>query len=179
MTTYNIVQLRDIWVRNGGAPVNAIIAVAVSLAESGGRSDDISPSSDYGLWQINSIHFGSHTINDTNWMNVDVNASVAIQLSSNGNNWAPWCTCWQDPADNCGHGNLPVPQPGTPAARQIPTVQAVLGYLAPTYEPSLPTDPIEGMRSAWHGVQNFVGGYARSTTSAYSQYARAIDGLRK
>lgn len=56
------------------------------MAESGGKSWAISPSSDFGLWQINSGHGALATLDPL------ANAKAAILISSNGANWNPWTT---------------------------------------------------------------------------------------
>lgn len=68
-------------------------AIAVALAESGGNSDAVNRansngSTDYGLFQINSVHAG--LLNGGNWRDPVYNAKMALEISSNGTNWAPW-----------------------------------------------------------------------------------------
>lgn len=110
---YNYAQLEQLWINASGNPQVAKIAAAVALAESGGNPNAISPSNDYGLWQINIIHGAQATLD------VMANARAAVAISNNGSNWGPWCTCWVDPKNNCGHFLGPTPQPGSPAAKLI------------------------------------------------------------
>ena len=119
---------------------NTVYAVAICLAESGGDESAISPSNDYGLWQINRIHFGDGIINGSNWANPLVNAREMWKLSGGMQNWAAWCTAWQNPRRDCGHGVLTRPQPGTPADDQVIVArQAVTQYfLNPPAGPSGP-----------------------------------------
>lgn len=74
-------------------------AVAVALAESGGNSDathrNSNGSTDYGLFQINSIH--SALLADHNWRDPVDNARMALSISSNGSNWQPW-VAWKSGA---------------------------------------------------------------------------------
>jgi len=82
-------------------------ALAIALAESGGNLNATSPSHDYGLWQINRIHFGDGIITATNWTSQSVQLAEMWKLSGGMHNWAAWCTAWSNPGLNCGHGNLP------------------------------------------------------------------------
>lgn len=70
------------------------IAIAVAMAESGGRSVTSAPNSDgsydRGLWQINSVHTqydAARLISDVNY-----NAQAAWEISGGGVNWSPWYT---------------------------------------------------------------------------------------
>lgn len=71
------------------------IAVAVALAESGGRPDathrNSNGSTDYGLWQINSVH--KEILSAGTWSNPTDNARMAYQVWKNaGGKWTPWTT---------------------------------------------------------------------------------------
>lgn len=144
MVALTIPQCAYVWESNGGSKRTVVLAVAVSTAESSRRTDAISPSSDYGLWQINSSNFPSLGLTTTTALEAGPNARAAIRMSANGDNWAPWCTCWTDPAANCGHGNLPYPQPGSPAYSYIAEVARVLGQSPPTPPPHTPGPPTPG-----------------------------------
>lgn len=135
MTVLTVPQCAYVWEHVGGNKAHVIVAVAVSSAESGRRTDAISPSSDYGLWQINSSNFGSQHLTAQTALEAYPNARAAVNMSGNGTNWAPWCTCWVDPAANCGHGFLPYPQPGSPAYNEIDMVARALGQSPPTPPP--------------------------------------------
>ena len=81
----------------GFSPAEAVMAVAVSLAENfagdpnavnhngGGRGDDI------GLWQINDAH-AAMAGGRQNLFDPVVNARVALALSRSGSGWLQWCT---------------------------------------------------------------------------------------
>jgi hypothetical protein len=81
-------------VKAAGFPESAwVTAIAVALAESGGNSDALNDansngSSDYGLFQVNSVHAG--LLNGGNWRDPVYNAKMALSISSNGSNWKPW-----------------------------------------------------------------------------------------
>lgn len=67
-------------------------AIAIALAESGGDPSVVSPTNDYGLWQINkAAHpdlFASH-----DWTNPVDNTEMARQVWANaGNSFRPWVT---------------------------------------------------------------------------------------
>lgn len=141
MAILTIPQIAWEWENNGGTAHAVVVAVSVSLAECGGNTEAISPSSDYGLWQINSSNFGWLGLTVETALEAGPNARAAIRMSGDGSNWAPWCTCWVDPAANCGHGNLPFPEPGSPAASHIAEVAAVLGVNPPKPPPGGPGGP--------------------------------------
>jgi hypothetical protein len=87
---YTPAQLAQLWTRNGGSKATAALAVAVAMAESGGRADaqnhNTNGSTDRGLWQINSVH-GSLSTFDPN-----ANAKAAVAISHAGLDWTPWTT---------------------------------------------------------------------------------------
>ena len=85
-----------VWATQAGFTGNDVTtAVAVALAESGGRIDatntNTNGSTDYGVWQINSIHadeFAKHP----QWWSVE-NADMAHDIFvAAGNSWKPWTT---------------------------------------------------------------------------------------
>jgi hypothetical protein len=119
---------------------NTVYAVAIALAESGGNANAISPSHDYGLWQINRIHFGDGIIGPNNWSNTVVNAREMWKLSGGMQNWAAWCTAWVNPGRDCGHGYLHTPQAGSPADDQVNVARpAVTQYFL--HPPTGPSGP--------------------------------------
>jgi hypothetical protein len=76
-------------------PHNAVIAVAVALAESGGVVDKKSNqpnadgSNDWGLWQINDR---AHAVSQEMKTNGGANWAAAYQISDRGTDWTPWTT---------------------------------------------------------------------------------------
>lgn len=118
MTCYSFSQLEDIWTSNGGSSLYAPMAAAIAMAESGGCSDRISSSGDYGLWQINKAANGALATLDTNG-----NARSAIQISNNGTNWHPWCTAYSNGA--CGPGGFM--GPGSPYQKFLSGSQITAG----------------------------------------------------
>jgi murein DD-endopeptidase MepM/ murein hydrolase activator NlpD len=70
------------------------VSVAVALAESGGNTTAVNHntngSTDYGLWQINSVH--SQYSPTLLLSNPAYNAGAAWDISSHGANWNPWTT---------------------------------------------------------------------------------------
>lgn len=148
MAILTIPQCAYAWEAAGGAKSHVVVAVAVAMAESGLNSEAISPSSDYGLWQINSSNFGWLGLTPETALEIAPNARAAVRMSGAGANWAPWCTCWVDPAANCGHGNLPYPQPGSPAYSHIDEVAQALGQHPPTPPPPGGSPPPGGQSPA-------------------------------
>lgn len=91
---YSWDQVKQIWIQNGGNPQQADMAAAVASAESGRRPDEdghAGRGTDYGLWQINSMHGA-----DASWHDPNKNAKSAIELSNNGATWRPWCVAYSD-----------------------------------------------------------------------------------
>lgn len=80
--------------RRAGWPENAVpTGVAVAMAESGGNptatNRNSNGSTDYGLFQINSIH--ANILKSGTWSNPVDNARMALQVYREaGNKWSPW-----------------------------------------------------------------------------------------
>lgn len=90
--TYSDKDLANAAARAGFAGDDVMIAVAVALAESGGRADVVSVTGDYGPWQINNpAHpelFGANA-----WWDLGTNAAMARKVFTQaGNTWRPWST---------------------------------------------------------------------------------------
>jgi len=83
---YACSALEQLWVQAGGSSAHAFIAAEIAMAESGGNANAISPTNDFGLWQINGSNGALATLNPLQ------NAKSAITLSANGTNWGPWTT---------------------------------------------------------------------------------------
>jgi len=84
---YSCSALESLWVSQGGNSGSEFIAAQIATAESGGNPSAISPTSDYGLWQINSSNAPGGEM-----LNPIANVREAIALSGNGSNWSPWTT---------------------------------------------------------------------------------------
>ena len=78
--------LEQLWDDAGGNPADAVTAASVAMAESGGNQYALSPTNDYGYWQINASNGALATFNAYG------NARSAIILSNNGTNWSAWTT---------------------------------------------------------------------------------------
>jgi hypothetical protein len=78
--------LEELWDSAGGNPSDSFIAAEIAMAESGGRQYALSPTDDYGYWQINASNGALATFNAYG------NARSAIILSHDGTNWDPWTT---------------------------------------------------------------------------------------
>jgi LysM repeat protein len=78
--------LEQLWDAAGGNPADAFIAAEIAMAESGGNQYALSPTDDYGYWQIN-ISNGSLATFDAYG-----NARAAIIISQDGTDWGPWTT---------------------------------------------------------------------------------------
>jgi len=83
---YSCSSLEQLWEQAGGSPSHALMAAEIAMAESGGNPNAISPTDDFGLWQINASNGALATLNPLQ------NAKSAIALSNNGTSWGPWTT---------------------------------------------------------------------------------------
>lgn len=83
---WNCHQLEGLWDREGGNKNAQFIAAEIATAESGGNQNAISPTDDFGLWQINGSHGAEATLDPVG------NARAAIAISSDGTNWTAWTT---------------------------------------------------------------------------------------
>ena len=79
--------LEALWEAAGGSHAEAFIAAEIAMAESGGNQYALSPTNDYGYWQINGSHGPALAT-----FNAMGNAKAAIIISDNGHNWDPWTT---------------------------------------------------------------------------------------
>lgn len=82
-------QVGQLWLTGGGSPAAEMTAECIAMAESGGNTMAVSPTSDYGLFQEHNRPdvLGSAT----------ASTQLAIQMSGNGTNWSAWTT-----AGGCG-----------------------------------------------------------------------------
>ena len=85
--TFSCSALEALWEQAGGAPGEAFMAAEIAMAESGGNPNAVSPTDDWGLWQINASHGpGEATLNPY------ANARAAVAISGDGTNWGAWTT---------------------------------------------------------------------------------------
>jgi LysM repeat protein len=84
--TYSCSALENLWEQAGGSPSQALMAAEIARAESSGNPNAISPTDDFGLWQINASNGALATLNPYE------NARSAITLSHDGSDWGPWTT---------------------------------------------------------------------------------------
>jgi Lysozyme like domain/LysM domain len=78
--------LEQLWTSAGGNSADAFMAAEIAEAESGGNQYALSPTDDYGYWQINASNGALATYNAYG------NARSAITLSDDGSNWNAWTT---------------------------------------------------------------------------------------
>jgi len=160
MTVWSIPQIALLWIHNGGSPEAGILGdvVSVALAESGGNDHAIGPAGDYGVWQINRVNFAHFGLTTTNALDPNRNARVAVAMSANGYNWAPWCTAWANPGPNCGHGLLRHIQPGSAAYPHLFDVQGALaaaGLFSGTVTAAPDKPHLDTVTKAWADSQGY------------------------
>lgn len=93
--------------------------IAVALAESGGDRMIVSPTGDYGLWQINKAAHGSMPLFGQ-WQNAVANTQMAKAVYDDAGGWQPWATAhiggqWS--------GAVAPTDPRSPAGRHILTAK--------------------------------------------------------
>jgi hypothetical protein len=123
---FSAVQRYQLALSVGFTPAEAVMALAVALAENGpGNPNAVNQNKppalpDYGLWQINGSH-AAMAGGVQNLFDPVINARVALQLSRSGSGWLQWCTVPR------GCGGLP----GVPNfASLLAQAQAVAASLA-------------------------------------------------
>ena len=79
--------LEALWEAAGGSHAEAFTAAEIAMAESGGNQYALSPTDDYGYWQINASHGPAMAT-----FNAIGNAKAAIAISADGHDWAAWTT---------------------------------------------------------------------------------------
>jgi LysM repeat protein len=79
--------LEALWEAAGGSHTEAFMAAEIAMAESGGNQYALSPTDDYGYWQINASHGPAMATFDALG-----NAKAAIAISGDGSDWDPWTT---------------------------------------------------------------------------------------
>jgi LysM repeat protein len=85
--TLGCTGLEQLWEAAGGSSAEAFTAAEIAMAESGGRQYALSPTNDYGYWQINGSHGPAQAT-----FNPMGNARAAVAISDDGRNWSPWTT---------------------------------------------------------------------------------------
>ena len=86
LSHYSCSSLERLWDEAGGNSADAFMAAEIAMAESSGNPNAISPTDDFGLWQINGSNGALATLNPFE------NARSAITLSDDGRNWNAWTT---------------------------------------------------------------------------------------
>lgn len=178
MTNLDPSTIAYYWEHQGGNPNTTLYAVSVAWAESGGRTDAVSPSDDHGLWQINRVHFGELGLTDTSVLDPNVNAWAAIRISGNGANWGPWCTAVRNISD-CGRIVISAPQSGSAAANQEAFVNDYFvthGIRAAGAPPPGWTPNPTGIEPAWSQLQRFLGDDAKTR---YRQMDSIFNAIRR
>ena len=79
--------LEALWEAAGGSHAKAFMAAEIAMAESGGNQYALSPTDDYGYWQINASHGPAMAT-----FNPIGTAKAAIAISRDGTDWYPWTT---------------------------------------------------------------------------------------
>lgn len=79
--------LESLWVEEGGNPAYQAVAACIAEHESSGDQYKISPTGDYGLWQIHAATWGWRATLDPY-----ANARSAVFISHDGTDWSDWTT---------------------------------------------------------------------------------------
>jgi hypothetical protein len=150
---------------------NTIIATAVALAESGGRVDaqnsNTNGTTDYGLWQVNSVHF-TESGWKAEWTPPDLlipeaNAQAAYHVWQ-GSGWTAWTTYTTGAyLPYMARAKKAYVASGASGARgnvHIPTSMTILGIPTPNWlggfnNPSLIGTPADAVQSVSNFFKNF------------------------
>lgn len=135
MTILTIPQCAGAWLGAGGPRSRMVEFVSISIAESGLRTDAVSPVGAEGLWQVMPFWFPSLHLPPSGWADPHINAEAARMISGGGNNCAAWDTCYADINSSGRYNFLSFPEPGSAAAGNIPHVAAVLNVTPPVTPP--------------------------------------------
>lgn len=150
-------QLAAAWVKAGGDPSKAPMAIAVSRAESGGRvGDDVvnhnsDGSIDRGPWQINSVHGAQSS------QNLSTNAKAAVAISHNGTDWSAWTTVTNGAYKKFLGSATPATSSSTPTPAPSP---AAASTVAATQGTDLFSDETPGLKYATVWTAVLLGGVA-------------------
>jgi peptidoglycan hydrolase-like protein with peptidoglycan-binding domain len=96
MTQLTDHQLAEVAAGAGFAGQSLVLAIAVALAESAGRTNAVNttgnhpPSRDRGLWQINS--YWHPEVSDAQAFDPQACAAAAYRISGHGASWVQWST---------------------------------------------------------------------------------------
>lgn len=100
-STLSPAAIGALWISAGGNPFKANVAVCIAMHESGGRvavtSSNPDGGTNVGLWQLDTPGGKGAGYSISQLQNPLTNARVAIQGSSNGQDWSAWAT-----APDCG-----------------------------------------------------------------------------
>lgn len=112
-----------------------VTGVMVGLAESSGRTDatnrNTNGSTDYGVWQINSIHRDALAMG--NWADLGTNAKMAkLVFDQAGHRWTPWVTFntgsyRKFAAQGMAGAGSPSTLPNTPTTQNVDAAGALSG----------------------------------------------------
>lgn len=143
---YTFAQLVEIATQAGFPADQAPTAAAIALAESSGNAGashvNSNGSTDYGLWEINSVH--GALLAGKNWRDPVVNAQMAFRVWSDaGRKWSPWSTYKSGAYTKYLNGNAPAT--GSAGAG------GALGSASGTISGGI-TDPFAGVTAALDGI---------------------------
>lgn len=137
--------------RSGGFPDNFLVtAVAVALAESGGNpqatNHNTNGTTDYGLWQINSIHQAD--LRGGEWSNPNDNARMAYAVFKRaGNSWWPWYAFRNGKhVQFMNRATQAVNSLGSSNSPKADFSEAVTGAASGVFTPTGLTDTYEGLK---------------------------------
>ena len=139
MAIWTYQQIYDAAVGVGFTPARAQTISAIALAESGGNTGAVSSPNtngtvDYGLVQINSIHFGNG-ITQAQALSPFSSLNYALKLSNGGTNFQPWTTFNTGAYEKYLQGASPSPAGGsvnTPVASTTTGLAGVGTFLSNT-----------------------------------------------
>ena len=115
MSNYDWPQLQALWKFAGGNASREDVMAAISLAESSGEAEVVSPAGAIGLWQVMPFwapHFGWPV---SYLYQPYYNARAAVGISGGGYHLGAWDTCYNPPSAAANRLDLSWPETGSPA----------------------------------------------------------------
>ena len=127
MTVLSARQVAGYWTGAGGPSGLAAEWVAIAMGESALDTAAVSSVGAVGLWQIMSFNAPPYGYTTADLYIPGVNATIAVKMSSDGRNCAPWDSCYADIEASGRYAWLSWPQEGSADFANIPLAEQALG----------------------------------------------------
>lgn len=148
-------QIAQVAYTAGFRGTHLTMAVAISLAETGGTGNPkaVSPTHDYGLWQINQPAHPTYFKQSGKIFEPGYNAAAAYAISKGGTDWTPWTT-YKSQAYKAYYGKGIPTGPGADAIIGSGARSGTGGGWLPGV-PGIP-NPVKWVDEAAHAIVDFL-----------------------